>query len=392
MLFLSSLLGLCVVCALNFLFPKQIPILSCRFCPLILPLPYLLRAIFVMLRKNLKTILQAGETSCLMLTQDGGVAGLVEGCWKMPWLQDAEQCSMQVSWRFLLLLTHPVRQKAACRLRSRSLGHSHVNFCVSWADEALQKLLWSVLHYEKTPQLGFVAVNSQSVIRCGTFSCEWHFCFHGQNSQHFFSFPEGLVFLVSFILHSQPTITYISTAEKSCTCFTMSGLPLINLLSKNTLSEAEEMVCSHRVSQILFVHASLFWEASPNACSQGCYGKGHKKVFVFRLALSSLWDGCWWQMSVHHLSTSVCHCLQTSSPQGCVRFVVWSGTALPLTGLDLGSWAGLTAAHPLLQPLGELDFSPSLCPQAGVRNPSNALVFKTWFTQLPVCLHSCSWC
>lgn len=113
----------------------------------------------------------------------------------------------------------------------------------------------------------------------------------------------------------------------------MSNLPLINLLSKNTLSEAEEMVCSHPVSQILFLHASLFYEASPNACSQGCYGKGDKKEFVFRLALSSLWDGCWWQMSVHHLSTSVCHCLQTSSPQGCVGFVVWSGTTLPLTGL-----------------------------------------------------------
>lgn len=151
-----------------------------------------------------------------------------------------------------------------------------------------------------------MVANCQSVVKCGTFSDEWHFHFHGQNSQFFF--PQGLG--IFSILHPvQPTKTHISVAERSCACLTMSNLPSINLLSKNMLSEAEEMVCSHLVSHICFSMQAFSGKPAPMLAVKASMAKEIKRSLcsgwlsrAFGMAAGGRCESI-----ISGASTSVCH-------------------------------------------------------------------------------------
>lgn len=95
--------------------------------------------------------------------------------------------------------------------------------------------------------------NYQSVMKCGTFSSEWHFHFRGQSSQDyfFFFFPKGSIFSVSFILPSLQKHTYLLLSSLALALCCQTCLH-INLVCKSMLSEAEEIVHSHPISHICF--------------------------------------------------------------------------------------------------------------------------------------------
>lgn len=106
--------------------------------------------------------------------------------------------------------------------------------------------------WKATQDWGLCLPNSQSVIKCGTFSAEWHLHFHVQSSQdYFFFFPKGSIFLVSFILPSLQQHTYLLLSSLALALWRQTCLH-VNLLCKSVLSEVEEIVRSCPISQICF--------------------------------------------------------------------------------------------------------------------------------------------
>lgn len=212
-----------------------------------------------------------------------------------------------------------------------------------------------------------------------------------------FFFPQGHGILG--ILHlARPTKTYISIAEKSCTFLTMSSLPSINLnlLSKKMLSEAEEMVCSHPVSQIFFSIHALSGKPAPVLAVKAAMEKEIKR------SLCSGWlsqafgmaAGGRCESTISGASTSVCHLRPVFRLPGprdvwvlwCILEIEWyfgreHGLGSQVIHCPWWGWGSAlvstSAAHPLLHLLGDWIFLHLCCPQASLRSCSNTLVFET---------------
>lgn len=122
-----------------------------------------------------------------------------------------------------------------------------------------------------------------------------------------FFFPQGLG--IFGILHpAQPTKTHISIAEKSCICLPISSLPSIYLLSKNMLSEAEETVCSHPVSQICFSMQAFSGKPAPMLAVKAAMEKEIKSLCSGWLSQAfGMAAGGRCESIISGPSTSVCH-------------------------------------------------------------------------------------